>query len=55
MKMKLIDCNTGSILFTFLGPIFGAPIRESIFFTKDDMDFIVFSAGNKLGKIVRLT
>lgn len=49
MKMKLVDCNTGSILFTFLGPIFGAPIKHSLFFTKDDMDFLAFGAGNKLG------
>lgn len=47
--MKLVDCNTGSILFTFLGPIFGASISHSKFFTKNDTDFLVFVAGNKLG------
>ncbi|XP_063697731.1 cilia- and flagella-associated protein 251-like [Culicoides brevitarsis] len=49
MKIKLVDCNSGSILFTYLGPIFGAPIQQCCFFIKDDMEFLIFSAGNKLG------
>lgn len=49
MKMKLVDCNTGSILFTFLGPIFGGPITHSKFLTKNDIDLLIIGAGNKLG------
>lgn len=28
MKLKILDIDTGTILFTFLGPLFGQPISS---------------------------